>query len=50
MKTSYNNDMNIIECYPLDWDQNQALPTMQSQHSLDWGYLDSQLWKTKGSS
>ena len=35
--------MNIIECYPPNWDHNQTLPTMQSQRFLDWGILDSQL-------
>lgn len=42
--------MNIIEFWPLDWNQNQALPTMQSQTSLDWSLLDSQLMKTRGTS
>ena len=40
--------MNIIEGYTLDWDQNPALATIQSQPSLDWSSLDSQLMKTKG--
>ena len=48
MKKSHNNHMNIIECYPLGWDHNHALPTMQSQPSLDWGILDSQLSETMG--
>ena len=50
MKTSHNNHINITECYRLDWDHNQTLLTTQSQPSLDWGLLDSQLRKTRGTS